>query len=107
MLMVVARSHHRRLLAVVTMAVAAAAPGAVRARQAADIPVVRLEAVRDAQTNQPRSLPVTRLDDGQQSTDLDATRAVSLTFATPLSVRDVLLLLFRGTPFSVVFEPGI
>ena len=52
-------------------------------------------------------LPVTRLDDRPAGADLDAPRPLSLTFGRPLPVRDVLLLLFRGTPFSVVVDPGV
>ena len=53
------------------------------------------------------SLPATRLDDRPAAANLDAPRPLSLTFARPLPVRDVLLLLFRGTPFSVVVDPGV
>ena len=53
------------------------------------------------------SFPITRLDDGQASGDLDRVPAGTLTFAHPLPVRDVLFLLFRGTPFSVVFDPAV
>lgn len=53
------------------------------------------------------SLPVTRLDDRGRSAELDVPRALSLTFARPLPLRDVLFLLFRGTPFSVVLDPAV
>ena len=53
------------------------------------------------------SLPVTRLDERGRAAELDVPRAVSLTFARPLPLRDVLFLLFRGTPFSVVLDPGV
>jgi type II secretory pathway component GspD/PulD (secretin) len=69
------------------------------------MPVVRLEGT-ETQTPQTPLLPATRLAEGARSADLDSGRAVSLTFADPLEVRDVLLLLFRGTPFSIVFEPA-
>ena len=52
-------------------------------------------------------LPVTRLDDRGSARQLDAPHGVSLTFARPLSVRDVLLLLFRNTPFSLVVDPAV
>ena len=80
-------------------------PGA--AQDGPDIPVVRLEAIYGRQAAPAPSLPVIRIDDGEQASGLDAGRAVSLTFAEPLPVRDVLLLLFRGTPFSVVFDPSV
>jgi type II secretory pathway component GspD/PulD (secretin) len=51
-------------------------------------------------------LPVTTLDERGLAAELDAPlRGVSLTFARPLPVRDVLMLLFRGTPFSIVLHP--
>jgi hypothetical protein len=50
---------------------------------------------------------VTRLDERERGADLDTARSVSLTFAEPMPVRDVLLLLFRGTPLSVAFESGV
>ena len=81
--------------------------GSTGARQQADIPVVRLE-MSPAQAASPLpALPVTRLDDRPQAADLDRASGVSLTFSEPLPVRDVLLLLVRGTPFSVVFEPSV
>lgn len=52
-------------------------------------------------------VPVTRLDDRGGARQLDAPHGVSLTFARPLAVRDVLLLLFRNTPFSVVVDPAV
>ena len=52
-------------------------------------------------------MPVIRLDDRDRAADLDMARAVSLTFAEPLPIRDVLLMLFRGTPLSVVFDPTV
>lgn len=53
------------------------------------------------------SLPVTQLDERGRPAELDAPRALSLAFAQPLPVREVLWLMFRGTPFSVVFDPGV
>jgi len=53
------------------------------------------------------TLPVTRLDDRGREGLLDEPGGVSLTFARPLPVRQVLFLLFRGTPFSVVAGPGV
>ena len=52
------------------------------------------------------SLPVTRLDE-RGAAPFDEPRALSLTFARPVSIRDVVLLLFRGTPFSVTLDPAV
>ena len=63
-----------------------------------------------------RELPAWKLEDGGQLTPLPVARVdqhgragldgrrVSLTFSRPLPIRDVLFLLVRGTPFSIV--PG-
>jgi type II secretory pathway component HofQ len=51
-------------------------------------------------------LPLTQLDNRAQSPDLD-NRAFSLTFAQPVAINDVLLLLVRGTTLSVVPDPSI
>jgi MSHA biogenesis protein MshL len=51
-------------------------------------------------------VPVTRLDDGVRA-ELDAPRPVSVSIAEPLPLRDVLLLLFRGTGMSVVVRDGV
>ncbi len=48
-------------------------------------------------------LPATRLDDGPEAA-LDDVRGLSVTFSKPLPVRDVLLLLFRGTRFSLIMD---
>ena len=52
------------------------------------------------------ALPLTQLDDRALSADLD-NRTFSLTFAQPVAVQDVLLLLVRGTSLSIVPEPSI
>jgi type II secretory pathway component GspD/PulD (secretin) len=52
-------------------------------------------------------MPVTRLDDRARHAALDEPRPLSLTSTRPLSVRDTLLLLFRGTPFSIVVDPAV
>jgi type II secretory pathway component GspD/PulD (secretin) len=52
------------------------------------------------------TLPLTQLDERVSSADLD-NRTVLLTLPQPLAVRDVLLLLVRGTSLSVVVDPGI
>jgi MSHA biogenesis protein MshL len=63
------------------------------------------------QAPQPRppampSLPLTQLDEHVLAVDLD-NRTFSLTFAQPVPVRDLLLLLVRGTNLSVVPDPTI
>jgi type II secretory pathway component GspD/PulD (secretin) len=63
------------------------------------------------QAGPPRSgqmptLPLTQLDDRALADDLDK-RAFSLTFAQPVPIKDLLLLLVRGTALSVVPDPGI
>ena len=50
-------------------------------------------------------LPLTQLDDRTLSADLD-NRVSTLTFAQPVAIRDLLLLLVRGTSLSVVPDPG-
>lgn len=52
------------------------------------------------------TLPLTQLDERGLSADLD-TRAFTLTFAQPVPIRDLLLLLVRGTSLSVVPDPGV
>jgi MSHA biogenesis protein MshL len=51
-------------------------------------------------------LPLTQIDDRALSADLD-NRTFSLTFAQPVAIQDVLLLLVRGTSLSIVPEPSI
>jgi type II secretory pathway component GspD/PulD (secretin) len=51
-------------------------------------------------------LPLTQLDDRALAADLD-NRALTLTFAQPIAVRDLLLLLVRGTSLSVIPDPQI
>ena len=53
---------------------------------------------------QPSPLPVTRIDDRPVVEDLDAPHAVSLTIAQPLPLKDALMLLVRGTAFSIVLD---
>jgi type II secretory pathway component HofQ len=57
-------------------------------------------------TGQLPPLPLTQLDDRALAADLD-NRAFTLTFAQPIAVRDLLLLLVRGTSLSVVPDPQI
>lgn len=49
-------------------------------------------------------LPATQLDQGQVS--LDSPRRLTLTFAEPRPIHEVLDLLVRGTPFSLAIEPN-
>ena len=52
------------------------------------------------------TLPLTQLDERSLAADLD-NRAFSLTFAQAVPVKDLLLLLVRGTSLSVVPDPAI
>jgi MSHA biogenesis protein MshL len=52
------------------------------------------------------TLPLTQLDERAPSAELD-NRAFTLTFAQPVPVSDVLLLLVRGTSLSIVPDPGV
>ena len=61
-----------------------------------------------AQTPRPGqmpTLPLTQLDDRAASAELD-NRAVTLAFAQPVAIRDLLLQLTRGTGLSVVPDPA-
>ena len=96
----------RRLTALSTAIAAASVPA--NGQQIPDLPAIRVESVYGLQSPSTSStFPITRLDDGQASGDLDRVPAGTLTFAHPLPVRDVLFMLFRGTPFSVVFDPAV
>jgi type II secretory pathway component GspD/PulD (secretin) len=64
-----------------------------------------------AQAPQPRpgqmpTLPLTQLDERALAADFD-NRAFSLTFAQPVPIKDLLLLLVRGTSLSVVPDPAL
>jgi len=61
---------------------------------------------RPGQGTVPPALPLTQLDDRALSADLD-NRTFSLTFAQPVAVQDVLLLLVRGTSLSIVPDPSL
>ena len=52
------------------------------------------------------TLPLTQLDERGPAAELD-NRTFSLTFAQPVAVRDVLLLLVRGTSLSVIPAPDV
>jgi type II secretory pathway component GspD/PulD (secretin) len=84
----------------------------------ADLPVSRLDpgqgpgAIVQATPQIPRggelpALPVTQLDDRSRAAELDGPRTLSLTFSEPLPLRDVLVLLMRETPFSVVADETV
>jgi type II secretory pathway component GspD/PulD (secretin) len=51
------------------------------------------------------ALPLTQLDERALAADLD--RTFTLTFAQPVAVRDLLLLIVRGTNLSIVPDPSI
>ena len=51
-------------------------------------------------------MPLTQLDERASSADFD-NRRFTLTFAQPLAIRDLLLLLTRGTGLSIVPDPSI
>jgi len=61
---------------------------------------------RPAQTPVMPVLPLTQLDDRALSADLD-NRTFSLTFAQPVAVQEVLLLLVRGTSLSIIPDPSV
>jgi len=52
------------------------------------------------------ALPLTQIDERAPAGDLDK-RAFTLTFAQPVDVRELLLLLVRGTSLSIVPDPAI
>ena len=64
-----------------------------------------MQAAQPRQGQMP-TLPLTQLDDRALAADLD-NRAFALTFAQPVPIKDLLLLLVRGTALSVVPDPGI
>lgn len=69
-------------------------------------PAVRAGVQAQAPRPSMPALPLTQVDERALSADLD-NRAFSLTFAQPVPINDVLLLLVRGTSLSVVPDPGI
>jgi type II secretory pathway component GspD/PulD (secretin) len=50
-------------------------------------------------------LPVTQIDQGDAAASLDAPRGLSLSFADPMPIGDVLRLLVEGTWFSLTVDP--
>jgi len=57
-------------------------------------------------TPQMPTLPMTQLDERAPAADLD-NRTFTLTFSQPVAVRDLLLLIARGTSLSIVPDPGV
>jgi MSHA biogenesis protein MshL len=53
------------------------------------------------------ALPVTHLDDRAAAAALDGPRRIALSLARPLPLRDMLLLLVNGTPFSIVTDEAV
>ena len=69
--------------------------------------IVAALALQAAQRPAPMpALPLTQLDERALAGDLD-NRSFSLTFAQPVPVKDLLLLLVRGTNLSIVPDPAI
>lgn len=63
--------------------------------------------IRPAPQSQPMpTLPLTQLDERALAADLD-NHVFTLTFAQPVPIKDLLLLLVRGTSLSVIPDPGI
>jgi type II secretory pathway component GspD/PulD (secretin) len=58
------------------------------------------------QPGQMPTLPLTQLDERGLAADLD-NRTFTLTFAQPVAVKDLMLLLVRGTSLSLVQDPAI
>ena len=54
-----------------------------------------------------RPLPVTELDDRLRTAELDGPRQISLTVSRPMPLRDLLVLLVNGTPFSLVTDEAV
>lgn len=52
------------------------------------------------------TLPLTQLDDRRPAADLD-NRTLTLSFAQPVAVKDLLLLIVRGTTLSIVPDPAL
>lgn len=107
----------RRLASVVALVAPLAAVPRLAAQAGAqrppDLPVTRLEgraqgAIQPPQAPQPglpSDLPVTQIDD--RGANLDGPRTVSLAISQPMALRDILLLLVRGTPFSIVTDEQV
>jgi len=70
------------------------------------VSILLVLALQAQQRPQMPTLPLTQLDERSPVADLD-NRTFSLTFAQPVAVRDLLLLLVRGTALSIVPDPGV
>lgn len=70
-------------------------------------PLTPAAALQDRPPQALPQLPITRLDDRARAADLDGPHMVSLTLAQPLPLHDMLLLLVRGTPFSLVADERV
>lgn len=68
--------------------------------------VLAVSAAQQPRPAQLPPLPLTQLDERGLAADLDS-RTFSLTFAQPVPIKDLLLLLVRGTNVSIVPDPGI
>jgi type II secretory pathway component GspD/PulD (secretin) len=79
--------------AVLTLAAAAGLAALPHAQSQAPTPPAQLA-----------PLPLTQLDERQFAADLD-NRSFTLTFAQPVPIRDLLLLLVRGTTLSLIPDP--
>lgn len=81
-----------------------------------DLPVTRLQGVGLAAEGAPQlpaaptgdlsTLPVTQLAD-RAAADLDGPRRIALSLARPMPLKDMLLLLVSGTPFSLVTDEAV
>jgi len=65
-----------------------------------------VQAQAPAQTAPLQPLPVTQVDQGQADPELDQ-QHISLSFAEPTPIRDILLLLVRDTRLSVIPDPSL
>jgi MSHA biogenesis protein MshL len=55
----------------------------------------------------PAAVPVMQIDPGAAAATLDSARRLSLTFAEPRPIQEVLRLLIAGTPFSLAIDPDV
>ena len=67
--------------------------------------VLHAQALQQRPAQMP-TLPLTQLDERARAADLD-NRTFTLTFGQPVPIKDLLLLLVRGTSLSVVPDPAI
>jgi MSHA biogenesis protein MshL len=80
----------------------------VRHRQGLRVVVLAVISLAGSQQPQPRLEPLilTQLDDQRRLPDLDET-TVSVRFAEPVAIQDLLLQLVRGTSLSIVPDPAV